>query len=122
MVRMVARAGRLLAVLALAGVAQITGASLVAAAENCEQYQSPFQYNECLARQAPGKAQRSSRTVGTGGADPEASVPARRRNVGADTEARSGMALQRNSRGRVRAVIDPWSGARSVTVGKKRRR
>ncbi len=122
MVRFVARAGRLLVVLALAGAAQITGTSLVSAAENCEQYQSPFQYNECLARQAPGKAQRSSRTAGTGGADPEATVPARRRNAVSGSEARSGVALQRHSRGRVRAVIDPWSGARSVTTAKKRRR
>lgn len=122
MVGFVARAGRLLAILALAGAAQIAGTSLAAARENCEQFQSPFQYNECLARQAPGKAQRSSRTAGTGGADPEATVPARRRNAGAGTEAHSGIALQRHSRGRVRAVIDPWSGARSVTAGKKRRR
>lgn len=122
MLRFVARAGRLIAVLALAGAAQITGTSLVSAAENCEKFQSPFQYNECLARQAPGKAQRSSRTVGTGGADPESTVPARRRNAGAGNAARSGVALQRHSRGRVRAVIDPWSGARSVTAGKKRRR
>ncbi len=122
MVRFVARAGRFLSILALAGAAQISGTSLVSAAENCEQYQSPFQYNECLARQAPGKAQRSSRTTGTGGADPEASVPARRRNAGAGTEARSGVALQRHRSGRVRAVIDPWSGSRSVTASKKRRR
>ncbi len=55
MVRIVACARRFLAVLALAGLAQMSGTSLVSAAENCEQYQSPFQYNECLARQAPAR-------------------------------------------------------------------
>ncbi|MCA3633405.1 MAG: hypothetical protein INF16_11530 [Methylobacterium sp.] len=115
-------ARRLLIILALAGAAQISGTSLLSARENCEQYQSPFQYNECLARQAPGHAARSTRTIGTGGADPEATVPARRRHAGASTEARSGVAFQRHRSGRVRAVIDPWSGTRSVTAGKARGR
>jgi hypothetical protein len=43
-------ARRLLIILALAGAAQISGTSLLSARENCEQYQSPFQFNECLAR------------------------------------------------------------------------
>ncbi|MCA3593660.1 MAG: hypothetical protein IOC59_01500 [Methylobacterium sp.] len=115
-------AKRFLVVLALAGAGQISGTSLLSARENCEQFKSPFQYNECLARQAPGHAARSSRINGTGGADPEATVPARRRHAGAGTEARSGVALQRHPSGRVRAVIDPWSGARNVTAGKTRRR
>ncbi|PPD16357.1 MAG: hypothetical protein CTY25_02905 [Methylobacterium sp.] len=101
---------------------QIPGIGLVSAKENCEKYQSPFQYNECLARQAPGPAARSLRGGGTGGADPETTVPSRRRHVGSGAESRSGLALQRRDRGRVRAVIDPWSGARSVTADKKRRR
>lgn len=113
---------RVLVALALAGMIQIPGAGLVFAKENCEQFQSPFQYNECLARQAPGPAHRTSRTAGTGGADPEATVPARRRGTAAAGSSRGGLALQRSSRGRVRAVLDPWSGARSVTAGKKRRR
>lgn len=121
MVRILASAKRGLAVLALAGAVQIPGIGLLSAKENCEKYQSAFQYNECLARQAPGPAARSLRGGGTGGADPETTVPSRRRHVGSGAESRSGLALQRRDRGRVRAVIDPWSGARSVTAGKRRR-
>jgi hypothetical protein len=60
--------------------------------------------------------------MGTGGADPEATVPARRRHAGAGTETRPGVAFQRHRSGRVRAVIDPWSGTRGVAAGKARRR
>jgi hypothetical protein len=112
----------LFTVLALSGAVLILGMAPVSASQNCEQYQSPFQYNECLSRQAPGTAHRGARTAGTGGADPEATVPARRRNIAGESDARSGVALQRHRSGRVRAVIDPWSGTRSVTARKKRQR
>jgi hypothetical protein len=113
-------------------VAALTGAGgissgLVAPAwanEACAKIQNPFQYNECLARQAPGRAARGGRRAGgTGGADPESSVPARRRNAAApQVQETPGISIRRSSGRRVSATIDPWSGSRNVAPQKKRRR
>lgn len=88
------------------------------AAEACDKIQNSFQYNECLARSAPPRAQRARR----GGGDPEASVPARRRGPGATAQAEvlPGMTINRRSGRRVSATIDPWAGARAPV--RKRRR
>jgi hypothetical protein len=90
-------------------VAGIPGAE---AASACDGIQNAFQYNECLARQAPGRALRVRGAAGTGGADPEASVPARRRIVN-DARPSNGVAIQKRNR-RVRATIDPWGGVRKA--------
>jgi hypothetical protein len=93
------------------------------AATNCEAIRNPFQYNECLAKQAPGPAARGGRRAGgTGGADPEASVPSRRRNAIAPAiQDNSGVAIRRSTGRRVSATIDPWAGTRSPAPKKKRR-
>lgn len=96
----------------------------VLAATNCAAIQNPFQYNECLARQAPGPAARGGRRAGgTGGADPEASVPSRRRHqIAPQLNDNSGVAIRRSTGRRVSATIDPWSGTRSPAPQKRRRR
>lgn len=87
------------------------------AASDCDRLQSPFAYNECLARQAPQRAQRVPRTSG----DPEASV--RRRGGAIAPEAPgNGVSISRRSGRRVSATIDPWAGARSTGPARKRRR
>ncbi|MGL5445789.1 MAG: hypothetical protein ACRDBL_00590 [Rhabdaerophilum sp.] len=94
------------------------------AASNCDAIQNPFQYNECLAKQAPGQAARGGRRAGgTGGADPEASVPARRRNqIAPQVQDNSGVNIRRSTGRRVSATIDPWAGSRRAAPAKKRRR
>lgn len=111
-------AGLLAALLAVIAVPQPA-----LAASNCETIQNPFQYNECLAKQAPGPAARGGRRAGgTGGADPEASVPSRRRHtIVPQPQDNSGVAIRRSTGRRVSATIDPWAGARSPAPKKKRR-
>jgi hypothetical protein len=111
-------AGLLAALLAVTSAPQP-----VLAAQNCDAIQNPFQYNECLARQAPGPAARGGRRAGgTGGADPEASVPSRRRSaIAPQIQDNSGVAIRRSTGRRVSATIDPWAGARSPAPRKKRR-
>lgn len=114
-----------LVVAAFMGFAANLGAIAPAMAnESCEKIQNPFQYNECLARQAPGRAARGGRRVGgTGGADPEASVPTRRRNAAApQIQETPGISIRRTPGRRVSATIDPWASTRSVAPQKKRRR
>lgn len=92
-----------------------------ARAASCEHISNAFQYNECLANQAPPKAQSVRR--GAGG-DPEQTVRQGRRRGGgmAPAEGSQGLTISRSG-GRVRATIDPWSGMRSPgTSGKRRRR
>lgn len=106
--------GCLLAVLAFAPFGQVSAQN----AQACEKIQNSFQYNECLAKSAPPRAQRASR----GGGDPEASVPARRRGaaVAAESNVLPGMTITRRTGRRVSATIDPWAGARGPA--RKRRR
>jgi hypothetical protein len=98
----------------------LAGLPVAQAASPCDGIQNAFQYNECLARQAPGRALRVRGAAGTGGADPEASVPARRRIVDQARPA-NGVAIQKRT-GRVRATIDPWGGVRAAPSRKARRR
>jgi hypothetical protein len=112
----------------LAGVfaaffAVIASPQTALAAANCDTIQNPFQYNECLAKRAPGPAARGGRRAGgTGGADPETSVPARRRGyVAPAIQDNSGVTVRRSSGRRVSATIDPWAGSRRPAPAKKRR-
>ena len=84
-------------------------------AQSCDTISNPFQYNECLARQAPGAASRGSRTRSA--ADPETTVRGRRGVATVDPDAglqNRGISINRKSSRRVQAVIDPWQGARSA--------
>lgn len=112
-----------LAGLFVALLAAVSAPQAARAATNCEAIQNPFQYNECLARQAPGQAARGGRRAGgTGGADPESSVPSRRRSaIAPQLQDNSGVAIRRSTGRRVSAAIDPWAGARSPAPKKKRR-
>ena len=98
--------------------------SEAAAQGGCEKIQNPFQYNECLAKQAPGRAARSSRS---GGGDPETSGRrggggGQRFDAPPDPFAGSGISVNRSSGRRVQAVIDPWQGARSPAPTRRKRR
>jgi hypothetical protein len=96
------------------------GAPAAVAQAGCAHIQNTFAYNECLARQAPPRAERV-RGPRRGG-DPEASVRGRAADPDAGLATR-GVSISRNSGRRVRAVIDPWSGARApTTVARKKRR
>lgn len=89
-------------------------------AAGCDHIKDTFAYNECLAKQAPPRAQRVRGA--SGGGDPESTVRSRRADPDAGFAAR-GVAIDRKGRGRVRAVIDPWAGARSpATTARKKRR
>jgi hypothetical protein len=91
-----------------------------AIAAGCDHIKDTFAYNECLAKQAPPRAQRVRGA--SGGADPESSVRSRGADPNAGLAAR-GVSIDRKGRGRVRAVIDPWAGARTpVTTARKKRR
>lgn len=87
------------------------------AAAECDKIQSTFAYNECLARQAPQRAQRAPRA----GGDPEASVR-RRGNAIAPEAPQNGVHISRRTGRRVSATIDPWAGTRSPASPRKRRR
>lgn len=81
------------------------------AAGPCDHLQSAFAYNECLAKQTPGRAPRGPR-AGTGGGDP--SIMQRRRateGLAPDQNA-PGIRIQRRPGRRASAVIDPWAGTR----------
>ena len=86
-------------------------------AAGCEQIKDTFAYNECLARQAPPRAQRIR--SGRGG-DPEGNRVQRRADPDAGLAAR-GVTINRRSGRRVTATIDPWAGARSAAPRRKRR-
>jgi hypothetical protein len=89
-------------------------------AEDCEKIQSPFAYNECLARSAPPVASKVTR--GEAVSDPESTVKERpRRSKRYATRARNpaGVNISRRSSRRVSATIDPWASTR--TSAKKRR-
>ncbi|MCA0405801.1 MAG: hypothetical protein LCH39_06595 [Proteobacteria bacterium] len=87
----------------------------------CDHITNAFQYNECLAKQAPPKAQSVRRG---GGGDPEQTVRNGRRRGGTamrGSEGGNGLLISRSG-GRVQATIDPWSGMRSTGSGKRKRR
>ena len=110
------RARRWIGMMLLALCASASAGDARAASE-CEKIQSPFAYNECLARQAPPRAQRAPRA----GGDPEASV--RRRGPSASAEApQNGVRISRRSGRRVSATIDPWAGARTPSTSPRKRR
>ncbi|MCZ8376018.1 MAG: hypothetical protein O9342_11620 [Beijerinckiaceae bacterium] len=89
----------------------------------CEGISNAFAYNECLSKQAPQRGQRAPRVTS---GDPEASVMNRRgrhsRRAGPDggLPGIGGIEMTRRN-GRTSAVIDPWSGVRPATPGKRRR-
>ncbi|WP_284178302.1 hypothetical protein [Rhabdaerophilum sp. SD176] len=89
----------------------------------CEGISNAFAYNECLAKQAPQRGQRAPRVTS---GDPEASVihrrgrNSRRANPDAGLSGIGGIEMTRRN-GRTSAVIDPWSGVRPATRGKRRR-
>lgn len=90
------------------------------AATGCEHIQNTFAYNECLAKQAPPRAQRA-RGPSRGG-DPEGSVRGRAAvDPDAGLSAR-GVTINRKSSRRVTAVIDPWAGARAPSTTQRKRR
>lgn len=110
------RFGVVLGILALGLVV-----SSPARAAACDHLTNAFQYNECLAKQAPPKAQSVRR--GAGG-DPEQTVRQGRRRGGSGLAAReggNGLLISRSG-GRVQATIDPWSGMRSTGTGSRRKR
>lgn len=109
----------LLGMLTLAGLTMVSSPALAA----CEGISNAFAYNECLAKQAPQRGQRAPRVTS---GDPEASVIHRRgrntRHAGPDAGLSGIGGIEMTHRnGRTSAVIDPWSGVRPATRGKRRR-
>lgn len=109
---------------ALAGAALLLPASPALA--SCEGISNAFAYNECLAKQGPGRSTARAPKAGRG-ADPESTVRSRTRaryNPSADDRSTSrGVSISRG-RNRTSVVIDPW-GALKRTFSpspKKRRR
>lgn len=94
-------------------------AAPAAAQTGCDHIKDTFAFNECLAKQAPPRAQRVRGA--SGGADPESTVRSRRADPEAGFAAR-GVAIDRRGRGRVRATIDPWAGARAPTATAQRKK
>lgn len=121
---MVAKTRSLLAGLLLAAAALLGGASPASA--NCEGISNAFAYNECLAKQGPGRSTARAPKAGRG-ADPESTVRSRTRaryNPSADDAGSTrGISISRG-RTRTSAVIDPWGSLKRVfsPSPKKRRR
>ena len=89
-------------------------------AEDCEKIQSPFAYNECLARSAPPVASKVTR--GEAASDPESTVkerPRRSKRSAARARTPADVQISRRSSRRVSATIDPWAGTRAPAKKKR---
>lgn len=80
------------------------------AAGSCESIQDAFAYNQCLARSTPPRAQQGRRR---GARAPEAQNRGEANGDWRSAEqSERGVHITRRRGERVKAVIDPWAGAR----------